>query len=109
MSDLEKIAKDYAENRMATKRLNKKARLFFEDEGIPTPNLNDFRQSYYDTGCSVSWKGWVYCLNASEMEFTHADMELAVILDQKAALRVELGKIRRRLFSAGKKLLKAAE
>jgi hypothetical protein len=95
----------YAENRIAMTDWKR------EDKGV---HLDGLRDEYLEEG--DRWRGWNHAIRCvygafdpeDEEEFglTEDQRNLADLLDQKAALRVEAGKIKRAIFVMGERLIK---
>lgn len=114
-SPVELLHVRYAENRIAireiTRQINALTDYKREDKGV---HLHELRDEYLEEG--DRWRGWNHAIRAihgvydpeDEEEFglTEDQRKLADLLDQKAALRVEAGKIKRAIFVMGERLIK---
>lgn len=107
-----KLAVEYAQNRIDMAELNKKIASLTdwqrEDKGV---DLTEIRSEYLDEG--DRWRGWLYAIEVVENfhdqelnPITAEQRELAAQLDQKAALRVQAGKIKRGFYALGRGLMK---
>lgn len=108
------LAAEYAKNRTDLAALNKKiAALTDWRLGDKVADLTEIREEYLAEG--DRWRGWLHAIEIVE-EFHDEELnpitgnqrELAALLDQKAALRVQAGKIKRGFYAAGRSLLKGA-
>ena len=114
-SPVELLHVRYAENRNAIREITKQINALtdWKREGGGT-NLDGLRDEYLEEG--DQWRGWghaIRCVHGAyypedEEEFglTEDQQKLADLLDQKAALRVEVGKIKRAIFVIGERLIK---
>lgn len=114
-SPVELLHVRYAENRIAIREITKQISALTdwkrEDKGV---NLDGLRDEYLEEG--DRWRGWnhaVRCMHGAydpededEFGLTEDQRKLADLLDQKAALRVEVGKIKRAIFVMGERLIK---
>ncbi|QXG34010.1 hypothetical protein [Pseudomonas viridiflava] len=104
-----KLAADYAKNRSDIREVSKKVSVLTdwkrEDRGV---SLDDVRTEYLEDG--DRWRGWQHaiehvqgCRDPDDDEpISDEQRELAMLLDRKAALRVEAGKIKRGIVAAGR-------
>lgn len=114
-SPIEYLHVRYAENRIAIREITKQINALtdYRREGGPI-TLDGLRDEYLEEG--DRWRGWNHAIKAvygvydpeDEEEFglTADQRKLADLLDQKAALRVEAGKIKRAIFVMGERLMK---
>lgn len=105
----------YAENRIAIREITKliNALTDWKREGGGT-HLDGLRDEYLEEG--DRWRGWNHAIRCvygaydpedeDEFGLTEDQRKLADLLDQKAALRVEAGKIKRAIFVMGERLIK---
>lgn len=112
-SPIELLHVRYAENRIAireiTKQINALTDWKREDKGV---HLDEIRNEYLEDG--DRWRGWMEAIEHVEglrdpedhETITEDQKALAALLDQKAALRVEVGKIKRAIFVMGERLIK---
>lgn len=114
-SPIELLHVRYSENRIAireiTKQINALTDCKREDKGV---HLDGLRDEYLEEG--GRWRGWNYAIKCvhgaydpedeDEFGLTEDQRKLADLLDQKAALRVEVGKIKRAIFVMGERLIK---
>lgn len=105
----------YTENRIAireiTKQINALTDWKRDDKGV---DLDGLRDEYLEQG--DHWRGWNHAITVvygaydpeDEDEFflTEDQRKLADLLDQKASLRVDAGKIKRAIFVMGQRLIK---
>lgn len=105
----------YAENRIAIREITKQINALTDwkraDKGV---HLDGLRDEYLEGG--DRWRGWNHAISIvhggydpeDEEEFglTEDQRSLADLLDQKASLRVEVGKIKRAIFAMGERLIK---
>lgn len=105
------MATAYAQNRMDMAALNKKIAAL-TDWRLPAPaDLTEIREEYLAEG--DRWRGWLHAIEIVE-DFHDAELNpitdsqrtLAALLDQKADLRMQAGKIKRQFYAAGRSLLK---
>lgn len=114
-SPVELLHVRYAENRVAIREITKQINALtdWKREGGGT-HLDGLRDEYLEEG--DQWRGWCHAIRCvhgaydpeGEEEFglTEDQRKLADLLDQKAALRVEAGKIKRAIFVMGERLIK---
>lgn len=114
-SPVELLHVRYAENRIAIREIAKQidALTDWKREGGGT-HLDGLRDEYLEEG--DRWRGWghaIRCVHGAydpededEFGLTEDQRKLADLLDQKAALRVEVGKIKRSIFVMGERLIK---
>lgn len=110
---LVELATAYAQNRIDIAALNKKILALTDWRlGDKVADLTEIREEYLGEG--DRWRGWLHAIEIAE-EFhdencpiTEGQRELAALLDQKAALRVQAGKIKRSFYAAGRSLLRVA-
>ncbi|WP_157893914.1 hypothetical protein [Pseudomonas cerasi] len=107
-----KLAADYAKNRSDIRTVSQSIALLTdfqrEDGGV---HLDDVRTEYLEDG--DRWRGWQHAIEHVQGcrapddhdPISDAQRELAMLLDRKAALRVEAGKIKRGIVAAGRCLL----
>lgn len=112
-SPIELLHVRYAENRIAIREITKQIKAMYDlnrpDQGI---DLDEIRTEYLDDG--DQWRGWAHAIEHVEglrdpeddEPITEDQKALASLLDQKAALRVEAGKIKRAIFVMGERLIK---
>lgn len=112
-SPIELLHVRYAENRIAIREITKQIKAMYDlnrpDQGI---DLDEIRNEYLEDG--DRWRGWAHAIehveglrDPEDDEPITADQKaLAALLDQKAALRVEVGKIKRAIFVMGELLIK---
>lgn len=112
-SPIEWLHVRYAENRVSIREITKNIEALTdwkrEDKGV---DLSGVRDEYLEDG--DRWRGWMHAIKHVEGlrdpddddPITDAQRELAVLLDQKAALRVEAGRIKRAIFVMGQRLIK---
>lgn len=110
------LAARYAKNRIdisaISKRINSLTDWNRADKGI---DLTELRLEYLEEG--DRWRGWAHAIDVVEgfrdpedtAPFTEDQRELAALLDQKAAMRVEAGKIKRGIYAVGRQLLVIAQ
>ena len=105
----------YAENRAAIRDITKQIATLTdwkrEDKGV---HLDGLRDEYLEEG--DRWRGWGHAIKAvhgaydpddeDEFGLNEDQRSLADLLDQKAALRVEAGRIKRAIFVMGERLIK---
>lgn len=117
-SPVELLHVRYTENRIAIREISKQISALTdwkrEDKGV---HLDGLRDEYLEEG--DRWRGWnhaIKCVHGAydpedEDEFflTEDQRKLADLLDQKAALRVEVGKIKRAIFAMGERLMRAQQ
>ena len=109
------LAISYAENRMKLKAIGDEIKNLFakaqdrrkeelkEDKTLPKYadiDLSDARKWWLEQNV---WEGWVAAVEVDE--YTKDEMKLAILLDKKAAIRQEAGKIKRAIYNRGKSLL----
>lgn len=113
-SRLVKLATAYAQNRIDMAALNKKISALTDYRlGSDVADLTKIRDEYLGEG--DRWRGWLHAIEIVE-DFHDPELnpikdnqrELAALLDQKAALRVQAGKIKRGFYAAGRSMLKVA-
>lgn len=114
-SPIELLYVRYAENRNEIREISKKisALTDYRREGGAI-TLDGLRDEYLEHG--DHWRGWnhaIRCVHGvydpedeDEFGLTEDQRKLADLLDQKAALRVEAGKIKRAIFVMGERLIK---
>lgn len=114
-SPIEWLHVRYAENRVSIREITKniEALTDWKREGGGT-HLDGLRDEYLEEG--DRWRGWNHAIKVvhgaydpeDEDEFflTEDQRKLADLLDQKAELRVEAGKIKRAIFVMGQRLIK---
>lgn len=114
-SPIEWLHVRYAENRIAIRDIAKQIHALtdwkLEDKGV---HLDGLRDEYLEEG--DRWRGWSHAIKVvygaydpedeDEFGLTEDQRKLADLLDQKAALRVEAGKIKRAIFVMGERLIK---
>lgn len=112
-SPVELLHVRYAENRVAIREITKQIKTMYDlnrpDQGI---DLDEIRLEYLDDG--DQWRGWAHAIDHVEgirdpeydAPITPDQKALAALLDQKAAMRVEAGKIKRAIFVMGERLIK---
>ena len=114
-SPIEYLHVRYAENRIAireiTKQINTLTDWKREDKGV---HLDGLRDEYLEEG--DRWRGWNHAIKSvygvydpeddEEFGLSADQRKLADLLDQKAALRVEAGKIKRAIFVMGERLIR---
>lgn len=101
-----------AQNRIDMAALNKKIAAL-TDWRLPAPAyLTEIRDEYLGEG--DRWRGWLHAIEIVEdfhdpelNPITDNQRELAALLDQKAALRAQAGKIKRQFYAAGRAILRA--
>jgi len=71
--------------------------------GIDEKGLCD--DEYYQG--EYEWKGWVSCAEEAGYEENDDEYKLAVLLEEKKAIRNQAGHIKRAICSRGKQLMKA--
>lgn len=111
-SKLTAMAAAYAQNRIDMSALNKKIAAL-TDWRLPAPaDLTEIRDEYLGEG--DRWRGWLHAIEIVEdfhdpelNPITEKQRELATLLDQKATLRVQAGKIKRQFYAAGRSILRA--
>lgn len=115
-SPVELLHVRYAENRIAIREITKQIDALTdwkrEDKGV---DLDGLRDEYLEEG--DRWRGWNHAIRVVHGDhdpedegaiiLTEDQRKLADLLDQKAALRVEAGKIKRSIFVMGERLIKA--
>lgn len=104
------LAASYARNRAEMNALTKKIEALTDwkrpDKGV---DLSTVRIDYLEEG--DRWRGWAYAIEVVEgfddglNPITDDQRALAALLDQKAALRVQAGNIKRGIVSVGRQLL----
>lgn len=113
-SRLVELATTYAQNRIDMAALKKEITALTDWRlGDKVADLTEVRDEYLGEG--DRWRGWLHAIEIVE-EFHDAELNpitdnqraLAALLDQKAALRVQAGKIKRGFYAAGRSLLKVA-
>jgi hypothetical protein len=107
------LAASYAQNRAGLNALNKQIEVLTDwkrpDKGV---DLSEVRTEYLEEG--DRWRGWTYAIEVVEgfrdegNPITDEQRALAALLDQKAALRVQAGNIKRGIVSIGRQILKAS-
>jgi hypothetical protein len=107
------LAASYAQNRADLNALNKQIEVLTDlkrpDKGV---DLSEVRTEYLEEG--DRWRGWAHAIEVVEgfrdegYPTTDEQRELAALLDQKAALRVQAGNIKRGIVSVGRQLLRTA-
>jgi hypothetical protein len=107
------LAASYAQNRADLNALNKKIEVLTDwrrpDKGV---DLSEVRTEYLEEG--DRWRGWAYAIEVVEGlrderdSITDEQRALAALLDQKAALRVQAGNIKRGIVSIGRQIPKAS-
>lgn len=101
----DELAIAYAENRIAVSNLDKQIKFLTNwqrsDKGI---DLSGVRDEYLESG--DRWRGWTHAIaNIDYSEtVTPEQHELASLLDAKAKRRVDLGNIKRQIYSLGRAL-----
>lgn len=109
------LAASYARNRADMNALNKQIKQLTDwqrpDKGV---DLSGLRDEYLEHG--DRWRGWDHAIKVVHGTFDPDDDEefgltddqraLAALLDQKAALRVQAGNIKRGIVSVGRQLLR---
>ncbi len=112
--NIEQIAIDYANNRKAL--LKCKDELYKYNFGLwhideeSFDSLHECMQSIrgiYNTDFG-GWDGWISAVTHSEYEEDSNEYKVAVIYDERKRLNIEAGKIKRRLYDAGMRLLNEA-
>jgi hypothetical protein len=108
------LAARYAQNRADLNLLNKQIDVLTDwqrpDKGV---DLSSVRTEYLEEG--DRWRGWAWAIEVIEgfrdaetlTPITDDQRALAALLDQKAALRVQAGNIKRGIVSVGRQLQKA--
>ena len=109
-----KLAVQYATNRTKFAAISKQINAFpaFDREGGQI-YLDDVREEYLEDG--DRWRGWMHAIghvlgnrDSDDQECITAEQrELAALLDQKAALRVEAGRIKTNIASLGRMIIRA--
>lgn len=105
----------YAENRIAIREITKQINALTDyRRADEVAHLDGLRDEYLEYG--DRWRGWSYAIklvhgvydpeDEDEFGLTEDQRKLADLLDQKAALRVEVGKIKRAIFVMGERLIK---
>lgn len=110
------LAIQYATNRTKISEISKKIHGFtaFDREGGQI-YLDDIRNEYLEDG--DRWRGWRHAIehvlgirDGDDQDcITSEQRELADLLDQKAALRVEAGRIKTNIASLGRMIIRARE
>lgn len=114
-SPVELLHVRYAENRIAIREITKQIKDLTNYDGKNDPvHLDGLRDEYLEYG--DQWRGWGHAIKLvhgaydpeyeEEFGLTEDQRKLADLLDQKAALRVEVGKIKRAIFVMGERLIK---
>ena len=105
----ETLLRSYFLNRNNLKVVMNKIKAFHGpgEKGYPDSiDLNPYRESYWAYQDYLArFPGWVYVLEY-KTGYSAREMELAKLLDRKRELRKEMSIIKRRMFYAGKKLIK---
>lgn len=114
-SPIEWLHVRYAENRILIREITKQIDALTDwkrdDKGV---HLDGLRDEYLEQG--DHWRGWNHAIcivhgafdpeDEDELFLTEDQRKLADLLDQKAGLRVEAGKIKRAIFVMGERLIK---
>lgn len=107
------LAASYAQNRADMNTLNKQIDVLTDwkrpDNGV---DLSEVRTQYLEEG--DRWRGWSYAIEVVEAfrdeddPITAEQRVLAAMLDRKASLRVQAGKIKRGIAAVGRQILRAS-
>jgi len=96
------LAIRYAENRIELKSINDEIKSLYEID--PTIDLSGSRTWWLDQ--NYAWDGWVTAVEHDEDDFEKENyLNLARLLDQRAAIRKKAGRIKHAIYFLGKKLL----
>jgi hypothetical protein len=105
------LAASYAQNRADMNLLNKQIAVLTDwkrpDKGV---DLSEVRTEYLEDG--DRWRGWAHAIEVIEdyrdesNPITAEQRVLAAMLDRKASLRVQAGKIKRGIAAVGRQLLR---
>lgn len=115
MNIFEDLCRQYTQNRIDFKKVNRKIKNLFPDfDDYPITDehakeididLNQYRIDFLNSG--ENWNGWVYLLEFyGGDEYTDREMQLAILLDEKKRLKQQAGMIKRRIYLNGKRLIK---
>lgn len=110
------LAIEYAQNRASMNALVKKTDAltgWHPERKDQPPDLTNIREIYLEQ--NDRWRGWKHAIEVVEGfhdpeyddPITDEMRQLADLLDQKAALRVAFGNIKRRIAALGRATLKA--
>ncbi|WGK60545.1 hypothetical protein QAO71_10615 [Halopseudomonas sp. SMJS2] len=115
---LVEVAKDYA-NQRTRLRKNREAIRKLHGEADGYIDLSPYRERYLggevtdDPECSIVWRGWLHAVDECQawdgVEFDEdcGYRAMAILLDERKAIRADGSKIRNRLRVAGGQLLRA--
>lgn len=114
-SPIELLHVRYAENRIAIREITKQINALTDyRRADEVAHLDGLRDEYLEQG--DRWRGWNHAIvivygtfdpeDEEDFGLTEDQRKLADLLDQKAALRVEVGKIKRAIFVMGERLIK---
>lgn len=104
----ESLVIEYAQNRILLKSVNDRISEISYQKNSETGysvGLSKYRDSFLEVN-DGDWFGWVIAVATyEEGGETEDEVELAMLLDEKAKLRRELGVIKRRIYAKGKSLI----
>lgn len=113
LSPAEQLVLAYAVNRNVIAEVSKKIAALTDwqrpDKGV---SLDNIRTDYLEDG--DQWRGWMHAIDhvmgirdEDDESITDLQLELAILLDTKAALRIEAGTIKRRITTLGRNIARA--
>ncbi|MNJ37774.1 hypothetical protein D3C77_326070 [compost metagenome] len=112
------LAIEYAQNRAQMNDLVKRTNAltgWHPERKDQPPDLTNIREEYLEYG--DHWRGWKHAIEVVEGPhepelddpITDEMRQLADLLDQKAAMRVAFGNIKRRIAALGRQALRATQ